>query len=394
MWLVNQIYPKLVQVKFFGSGHDLSIRLDSLAFVGSKHKLTKVISVESNVIWLECLESESELRLKDEVKFYTVEDITHLQPSYFGQAINLLGKVISPQSREVVEANSWDFIPVVQNGERIVANQKIGYCQIHDHLKFWLLSNQSGQVRGIAAGKCNFDSNLTQINSIDQFFHTSIDYSNLSLSRHLQKPFVTSISTLDLLYPILIGSCNRIHNPPKRVFQSFLQSASIDITIVINTKFQGNLPFNTIQLVDTFNQANIMIQSAYSLAKQLMTMGYKVLIWNNLPFISCVSCVKWNCGLGETMESEEFGLTVVDTVNNYQTYDNTLSFADEKLQFDSSFLEDDIENYLSSIGNIQYLTDFKTFHSKVTKSQDLQELLNLKTDLTLESLHQLVNSKN
>jgi hypothetical protein len=399
MWSVNGIYPGLIRVQLANSLEGIAedsssnpkVKLNSLAFIGTKMKLSKVISLQSDLIWLESVESQTEIRLGDEVKFFEVKEITHLQPTYFGQAINLLGKVISENTNQ---PNSWDFIPVVQNGQSVQLGQKMGYCQIHDHLKFWLLASQNGQVQRISSSKCSFDSQLAQVNSVPQYFFTAIDYSDIYLQRLTQKPFITKISTLDLLYPVLIGSCSLISSPTYEVFEAFCKSESIDITIVINSDLQINLPFNTIQLVDTFGQPDLMIQSAKSLSKQLMAMNYRVLIWNNLEV---KNGFEWESGEGQMteiaeieLEAEQYSLTVVDTINNYQKYDNLLSFKDNLLQFDSSFLEDDIENYLVNTGNIQYLTDFTSFHSQVVDSPQIQELLDLKTELTLDILHQLV----
>jgi hypothetical protein len=386
-------YPGLIKVEIPHESFKKTC-LHSLAFVGQKMKLAKVTGLEevdSNefVAWLQPLESQFEIILGDEVHFLKLEDVVSLQPNFFGQSIDLLGKIISPKPN--IE-DIYDFIPVVQNSQKVNFLQKLGYIQLQEKLKYWALSNTAGTVDNISVGKYSFSDTFCKVSGREQNVHLFVDTQDLTFEKKRLNNLITKVGVIDLLFPILLGTHNLLNLPPKSLFASILDSQSIDFVIILNSSYSNKshpLSHNVVELIDIYEDPILLLQASQILANQILAMGYKVLIWNNLE--SAIGFV-WSFGEGKNADDEQYSLTIIDTFNQYQRYDNYLTFDNNKIDIEKTYLQIDIQNFLLEKGNIQYLTDFKLFHQKVKSSKEIQKLLSLDFGINQDSLHNLLNS--
>ena len=402
MFCVSAIYPNHIIITPDNKSNSSQESFDnivfgSLAFVGKYGKLVKIIRIDNDDnfrIVAQCLDCVSTIRLLDEVHFLDVMQLTQIHPGLLGSCVDFGGGNYDNNGLKVdAQDNKFDFIPVVQNNQDVIIGQKIGYASITPNLKYWLQANTSGKISGVGTGAYSIYQTICAIENSPIMLATFCNTDKLDLQSKNNKLLQTNLPAIDLLYPILIGNQALIHNPPLSLRNAFWNSNSVDIVIVLtNNPIPANKP-NIITIVDTYNQPKTTCQFASNIAIQLASMGYNILIWNDLQ--DCNYTWQHGCGYNETQE--RLSITVISTESN-DDFDQRIVCSGNRINSSlSCYYDSNIESFLLAVGNIQFITDFKEYHRICLDNPDNCNMmfesmldLNNQSKVDFELLHKLV----
>jgi hypothetical protein len=217
-----------------------------------------------------------------------------------------------------------DFIPVVQNGDAVKLQQKIGYISLSSDFKYWVLTPVEGVVNDIKIGTYSKGEVICKIdNQFICLFNGNI--SDLHTPKFTFYP--TELVALDIFYPITSNSKTLLVNPPIGLIKDLLdplpKARGRIILNLTNTPVETTISSQVINVFCGIDETEIIQDFVQNWCEAINSMGYQVLVVNRL---SCFLSLK-----------EVTIIEVAEQDNCLDYYDNKIVWQDKDILWSDSY---------------------------------------------------------
>jgi hypothetical protein len=393
--MIKAIYNKRVEAQ--NTNHNPA--LGDLAFMGENNILGKVIEISENTNVILPLQNIEPLRLSNNVTYLKINNVTTTHPALFGRNWDILNNEISVDKLFVetiktkLSKEKYDFIPVVQNNSKVLKNQKIGYTQLEDSIKYWIIAPVEGIVQNVTAGTYNLNQKVANIVkdelSFPVFFDARVEseFEVFTINEGYRQLF-TRLTGIDLFYPITFGTKNYFSNFDKNSIGILRKNIKVTLIIYLSSLPINDLTASEICFVDYYDDIDSLVEATNSLAYSFAIMGIDVLI------VNLVESNK-NIVFGEVMniDGEKGSITLINIDNNSTSgCSNIIEIGSDFCISSSSCIKNsNLQDMIIENSSIAFLADYNNYHKN---KKDVEYNTLIKHFLKLEPYDSLANVTN
>ena len=295
-------------------------------------------------------------------------------PSMLDSNMNI--KIISEPKANIDNTidRKYDFIPVVQNGNYVNINDKIGYVSISSEIKYWVLADRNGQITKASLNSFNEDQVILLIDNQPVYLKQTVTQNyNKKNIKNIKEQVIcpTGIASIDIFYPILSQTKNLLINPPKGLIMDILNPIQRNFNCVIlhltkenQEKKDLNNP-NLITIIDNIGIPKSTTNFVQNWCIELIQMGYNILLVNELGYILHFDefIIKNNIAF----------VDILQTDINQSFYNNKIVWQGNDLNWDNSTQNTKLGKNLEKLFLEQYNIEWACLYQKLQKI-DYQKL--------------------